>query len=740
MGAADVFAQAKRRPARRQTGSVTATTKILPPSQSTPEALRRFEAFEMAWKALADNYFDPTFNKLDWAKIRTEYESRIRSAATDLAAHKLIEEMIDRLGKSHLVLIPPEVFKAIESAKVEAQFREAQRERHRNDKSDDNDENANEADEADDEDDLLAEYGIGVDLRLVDNSFVISRIDRGSSAERAGLKLGYVIEKINGVSLADLLHRITVSYARNTKFRRYLPIQIVAAFLNGQRDTDVSITYLDASNTSKEALIHREKIISTPVSFASGIPERRLKFESRTLEGDIGYIRFDQFAIPVIDRFCQAIAEFKGKKGLIIDLRGNTGGLIATMNALGGMLVESDLDLGTSIYRRGTEHLIATPKAKRFKGNIVFLVDELTVSAAEMFAASLQDAKRAFVVGERTAGEALPSITISLPTGAVLQYPIANYRTSSGRLLEGSGVTPDILVPLTRKALLSGADPQLAKALEMVSRDPVPFGKRSVEKPVPTAVAEVDDPPPPPPSISGQKYQLKPPPPRPAEPKPADRVKDPAAVKLIDDFLIAIGGAEKVQGIRTYELEGQAELFINGTKNDFTVGIFRDGPTKYSEILNSRSAGEIRELHNGKEHMIQTDFGLNHQMPFFNDIIDTDILSPIRSLADKAYFSSLKYQGIFPRLERKVHLIDGKTKDGMIVALAFDSTTGMLVNFTGAYYGISLDNYKKTGDMLLPFYIEREGIMSLSFDEIKVNEPVNPANFEKKEHCYDKDN
>jgi carboxyl-terminal processing protease len=737
-GGITVLAQ-KRQLVRK--GSVKAT--VLTPGQSTPEALRRYEAFNKVWTTLQQNYFDPTFNKLDWNKIRTEFEPRVRDAKTDAAVHKLIEEMIGRLGRSHLAIIPPEVYRVIESAKIEAKFREAERAEHKAARA------ANGEAAAEKEpynfDDPLTQYGIGVDLRIIDNSFVIFRMEPDSAATHAGMKTGYVIEKVNGVSLSDLLARMDILGARSSQVKRYLPSQIISGFLNGEKDSKVFINFIDEKGESKEVSIRRERLQSKVISLMTGMPERHLVFEKRVLPGDVGYIRFDHFVVPAIDKFCEAIGEFRGKKGLIIDLRGNFGGLIATMTAFGGMLNDRDLDLGTSMYRTGNEKLTASPKAKRFNGNVVFLVDNQSISAAEIFAASMQDGKRAFVVGVPTAGEALPSVAVELPTGAVLQYPIANYKTGSGRLLEGNGVTPDFLVPLTRKELLQGRDEQIEKALELIRDGKIPVR----QEPAPDYTGPVKNTgvvPLPPTAIRGDAG----PPPPPRKPIPrnsdgqitesSDSIKDPAATRIIDDFLSKIGGADKIGAIDKYELRGETELSVKGARNVFEINIFRDGPGKYSEIMQSPSAGEIREMHNGKTLILQTDYGMTREMPKFVDIVETDILSPIRSLTKPAFFVSLKYQGVFARGERKVHLIDGKSKDGMLVALAFDSDTGLLVNFTGAYYGVSFDDYRKTGDLLLPYEIERERIMTITLDEVKINQAIDPANFIRKEKCFDREN
>lgn len=751
--AADALVAQKRKSARR--GSVSVKANLIAPSRSAPEVLRRHETFRQVWDTLRENYFDPTFNNLNWNTIRAEYEPRVFATKTDAELHALLNTMIGRLGKSHLAIIPPEVYRAIESAKVESKAREIARDQRRAERIAAGGED--DATEDFDFDDALTEYGIGVDLRIIDEKFVITRIDKDSAAEYAGLKTGYIIDKINGVSLADLLQRVNVYNGKSANVRRYLPFQIVGAFLNGEKDSVVNITYIDETNQPKEKPIRRERLKAETITISRNMPERRLIFETRSLPDDVGYIRFNYFGIAVIEKFCNAVAEFKDKKAIVIDLRGNMGGVLATLVGLGGMLTDTEIDLGTSIYKYNSERLLAESKAKNYNGKLVFLVDNQTVSAAEVFAASVQDAKRAFVVGETTAGEALPSIAVDLPTGAVMQYPIANYKSSKGRFLEGIGVVPDFPAALSRKGLIEGRDEQLDKALALI-KDEKSFARLTEEPALPPDYAGpiiASALPPPPRKITtikgstnysapaesksnGKILYDAPPPPPPAAKRSELTGKDPEALKIIADFLASIGGSESIAKIDSYELRGRTELLIKGTKNQFDLEIYREGKSKYSEIMRSDASGEIREIYNGKSHFVQTDYGMNRELPSFSDVVDRDIFAPLRALTDSDYFLSLKSQGIYDRDGRKVHLIDGKSKDGMLIALAFDVETKMLVNFTGSYYGIAFADYEKVGDLTLPHFIERERIMNITLDSIKLNTKIDPANFEKKQNCFDR--
>ncbi len=739
-----VFAQRKKSPPKvwGSPGSGRFTVKAL-----TPEAQRRLETFQKVWQVISDYYFDPTFNNLNWTAIKTEYEPRVRVVKTDAELHRLLHEMINRLGRSHLAIIPPEVYREIERAKFEAKTRQSKQKAALL---------AGKGAEELDEDELnfddpLAQYGIGVDLRMMNNQFVITRINQNAAAEYAGLKTGFVIEKINDVSLADMVLRISVYYAASPEIMRLLPAELVHSFLNGEKDSTVDITYLDESDQRKEVTIRRELVKSQTISIGKNFPDQQLEFETASLNDETGYIRFNEFALPVIEKVCASLSLLKNKKALIIDLRGNTGGVMASMVGLSGMLSDTVVDLGTSIYKSREEKLSATPKAKNFKGRLVFLVDGSTISAAEMFAASFQENGRALVVGDKTAGASLPSMVVELPTGAVMQYPIANYRSGKGAFLEGTGVTPNYPVALDRKSLAAGRDLQLEKALSLIKENtafpeikkiPDYIGPRN------TGLSSGWGPPPPPPP---PRAMPKPPPaavgkvlaevtikaPLTQAVKADPPIREPAAVKIINDFIAGIGGREQLEKVRSYIMEGNAGLIVRGSVQDFDYAVYRQAPDKYAEIMSSPSTGEIREVYSGKNSFTQADYGFLREMPVAGDTSDIDILAPIRAIIKEDSFPSLKYVGTYERDGRKVHLIDGKSKDGAAVALAFDVETKMLSYFTGPYFGMIFGDYRKTGEMTLPFRIEREHLMRLQFDEIKLNVPVDESKFVKKINCYD---
>ncbi|HVF30510.1 MAG TPA: S41 family peptidase [Pyrinomonadaceae bacterium] len=738
---------------KRQTGSTvrgTAIQQVLQApavaSMASQDVQRRIDTFEKVWTTIHKSYFDPTFNNLNWTQIYQEFSPKARAAKSDRELHKLLNEMIARLQRSHLAIIPPEIYEAIETARTDAKQRERDRLARRADRLAEPEKDEEELD-AFEIDDPLSEYGPGVELRLLDNKFVITRLQKDSAAGYAGLKTGYIIESINDVSMGMLLARVQVYSPVTKNLRRYLPHEIIDHFLNGEKDTHVKIGYRDEKDELKEVTVRRERIRSETVSISPNYPDTQLQFETVSLNDDVGLVRFDRFALRVVERFCDALGEFKTKKALIIDLRGNMGGTIGAVVALAGMLTESRIDLGTSIYRSGPEPLTARSKPRNFKGRIVVLVDDMSVSAAEMFSASLQDGKRAIIVGDRTAGETLPAIAVDLPTGARLMYPIANYKSASGKLLEGDGVAPDRLVPLDRKSLLDGRDPQLEAGLQTLKDDAAfaKLGSAPTDFTGPRFIVSGSAPPPPPPPMKAKPnvgglpnlatVTIQAPP----EPKERAPVRDPKAVKVIADFAKAVGTVDARARIKKYTLVGEMRLDTRGIQQTFGYKVYRELPDKYAEISISPVAGEIRTIHEGKVMHVKSAFGFDQKSPVYESMtIDLDYLVPIDRLTESTAEGDLSYLGIFERDGMKLHTIESKGKHGVSVAYSFDVKTGMLAGIATAYSTAYYSDFRKVGELMLPFRIEAGRSMKFQFDEIHINTEIDASVFQQKEYCFDK--
>ncbi len=177
------------------------------------------------------------------------------------------------------------------------------------------------------------------------------------------------------------------------------------------------------------------------------LPQLNVEFEARRLSNGVGYIRFNEFLDPAsfIPRFQAALRDFAVAPGVILDLRGNRGGIGLMASGVAGFFVkQSGLSLGEMRMNGTTLRLTVFPRAATFDGRVAILIDGGSASTAEIFAQGMQDLKRARIFGERSAGAALMSDIIRLPNGDGFQYPTAGYKSASGRVLEGNGVKPDV--------------------------------------------------------------------------------------------------------------------------------------------------------------------------------------------------------------------------------------------------------------------------------------------------------
>ena len=191
----------------------------------------------------------------------------------------------------------------------------------------------------------------------------------------------------------------------------------------------------------------------------------------RTIDENIGYIFFSAFVDPpYISRvFDKSMSSFMDAAGIIIDLRGNPGGIGLMAQGMAGWLIaQKDCFLGTTYTRNGEHKLFIYPRPTTYTGPVAVLVDELSGSAAELFASGLKDLGRARVFGSPTEGAALASMIDKLPNGDVFLYAVGDYVSAGGQSLEGVGVTPDVEVTPTRKALLEGRDEVLQAAVDWI--------------------------------------------------------------------------------------------------------------------------------------------------------------------------------------------------------------------------------------------------------------------------------
>jgi sarcosine oxidase subunit alpha len=411
-----------------------------------------------AWTTVRDKNYDKTLGGLDWNAVRAKYEPLALGAPSEAAFYRLLNQMIGELGQSHMMITGP-------GAEDEVA----------------DDETAKPGDAPVDApvDEPAGPFAgpigdPGLTVRIIEGRPTITRVRAGSSAEKVGLAPGYVVTQIGGRPL-KAPHNST--RALRPVEERFELRRAAALRLAGPVGTRVTVSYLDERDHPGKAVLVRDPPRGQAVQIGFLPP---IYPEVRAYEiGDVGVIAFSIFFLdPVLGDIKKAVARFQEHhvRAIVLDVRGNPGGQGAMSIPVASLFVNAPVQLGTLTFRDMGQRFEARPElgATPFLGPLAILTDEGTASTSEMFAAGLQEAKRAIVVGDTTLGAVLPSVVQLLPGGAVMQYVVADFKTPKGVMLEGRGVQPDRRVVETRGAFRGGRDPVLDAALTAIraSRGP----------------------------------------------------------------------------------------------------------------------------------------------------------------------------------------------------------------------------------------------------------------------------
>jgi carboxyl-terminal processing protease len=181
-----------------------------------------------------------------------------------------------------------------------------------------------------------------------------------------------------------------------------------------------------------------------------------------------GVISFNIWLPMISTDLEHAVDSVKSCDGVVIDLRGNPGGVGAMVMGFAGYFVDSTQSLGTMRTRQVSLNFVINPRALRFNGKVAILVDPMSASTSEIFATGMQRIGRARVFGERSAAAALPALMERLPSGDVFVHAVADFTDPSGKRVEGAGVVPDVVVPLRITDLAQGRDAPLDAALRWI--------------------------------------------------------------------------------------------------------------------------------------------------------------------------------------------------------------------------------------------------------------------------------
>jgi carboxyl-terminal processing protease len=403
------------------------------------------EAFDAAWNILKKNYVAESASHVDWDAIRAELRPRAEAAKTPDDVRAVIREMLGRIGQSHFAILPAQVDSDMKGPSLGPD-----------------------------------EIGsLGFDVGPVGGHLAVTHLDADGPAARAGVRTGWILSRVSGRSVDDALASVADADDHVRDFRAWA---LGTALLRGRTGAAADLTFVDGTGATIARQITRAPESGLPVRFGN-LPTLFARLEARPVERGgrtIGVIGFNVWMTAISRQLDEAVDRFRASKGIVLDLRGNPGGVLTMIMGVSGYFLNAPTNLGVIKTRDSALNLVANPRlvgphgepVTPYAGPLAILVDSGSYSASEIFTGGMQSIKRARVFGTRTAGGALPAVLERLPGGDVLQYAIGDFTTATGERIEGRGVIPDTIVAPTRAALVAGRDPVLDAALDWIASQP----------------------------------------------------------------------------------------------------------------------------------------------------------------------------------------------------------------------------------------------------------------------------
>jgi len=391
----------------------------------------RIAAFEFVWGTIKERYYDALMNGIDWQAARAQYQPLALSAEGDDAFWDVLDKMAGELRDSH--------------TRVESPKHVEERRRHEN-------------------------QSLGVGVAIMEGKLVVTGVNSTSDAWWAGVRPGMVIRSIDGENAAAAYRRI-YDATRNASTARARQRQASAKLNRGEPGSSVSMAFEHADGSLFSATLRRRLISSPP------------QVSARLLPSGFGYVRFSNFLPSLSGKVHAALREYKNAPGIIIDLRNNGGGSLEMAKDLFEEFFKDKAAMSKQITRTGQPialawgmveiikmEYVATGKPEAYTGPVAILINSGSASASEHFSAAMQELGRAKIVGEPSCGCLLAYLGYAnIPGGGELAYSEVGFVTPKGRRIEGAGVIPDKLVPLTQADLQVARDRALEAVQELIA-------------------------------------------------------------------------------------------------------------------------------------------------------------------------------------------------------------------------------------------------------------------------------
>jgi carboxyl-terminal processing protease len=368
------------------------------------------QILEKVWKDIDAHYYDPEFGGVKWQEVHQRYLPLVKAAKDDKDFYSIVDRMTAELHDAHTRFSSPEQWE--------------NRKKHQ---------------------------GVSVGFRAgyVENKVAVLDVFPDSNAAHAGVQPGMIVTALDGQPIVERLAQATTKVLPSST-ERVTKLRILSNVFAGSLETPFTAS-LERANGS-----------SFDVKFARQILSTEPRVTATKLSSGFGYIRFDEFHPSLVKDFETAVENLRTTPGLILDLRGNRGGVGATLEAMARLFFDSKTLFERRMSRKQvtaserdghrtkeTQVFVGKNGGQVYSGALVILVSEYSASAAEVFAAGMQDSGRAKLVGSPSCGCVL-GITHDrvMKGGGVLEISEVLWFSPKDRKLEGEGVIPDrVAVP-----------------------------------------------------------------------------------------------------------------------------------------------------------------------------------------------------------------------------------------------------------------------------------------------------
>jgi len=370
-------------------------------------------------KEIKNNYYDPNYHGIDLDKRFKEAEEKLDKATSMNQGEGVIAQVLMDFNDSHLFFLPPPAT-------------------------------------------LAVEYGWR--MQAIGDKIYITKVKPGSDADAQGVKPGDQVLAVNNfpVNRKELWK---INYYYNTLSKRdKLILSLLSPGQEKPRDVALKAQLKNLQKTITFTQYYR---------LGEGFYNEENDKHRWAVSDQVTIWKMPAFDFDpnLVDGY---VGKAKGSGTLILDLRGNGGGYVVTMENLVGNFIDHDITISQEVGRKKTEPSKAKSRGKSgFTGKLIVLIDSDSGSAAEVFAKVIQLEKRGTVLGDVSAGAVMTSKRFDEEHGDenVVFYgasiPIADVIMSDGKSIEHVGVTPDELIIPTPADMAAGRDPVLARALEL---------------------------------------------------------------------------------------------------------------------------------------------------------------------------------------------------------------------------------------------------------------------------------